>query len=117
MIGWHRQLDGHEFEPTVGESEGQGSRACRSLWDLKESDTTESLNNSNALLLWNCITRSFHVLDPHTSHVLILVLILKVLIIGTSLIVQMLKIYASSAEGKGSICSCGTKIQHAVRHS
>ena len=117
MIGWHRQLDGHEFEPTVGESEGQGSRACRSLWDLKESDTTESLNNSKALLLWNWITRSFHVLDPHTSHVLILVLILKVLIIGTSLIVQMLKIYASSAEGEGSICSCGTKIQHAVRHS
>ena len=41
MIGWHHQLDGHEFEPTVGESEGQGSRACCSLWDLKESDTTE----------------------------------------------------------------------------
>ena len=25
MIGWHHQLDGHEFEPSPGDGEGQGS--------------------------------------------------------------------------------------------
>ena len=28
MIGWHDQLNGHEFEQTLGDSEGQGSLAC-----------------------------------------------------------------------------------------
>ena len=32
MIGWHDQLNGHEFEQTLGDSEGQGSLACYSLW-------------------------------------------------------------------------------------
>ena len=36
----HR-LNGHEFGQTLGDSEGQGSLACCSLWGRKESDTTE----------------------------------------------------------------------------
>jgi len=32
MIGWHHQLTGHEFEQTLGDSEGQGSLACCSSW-------------------------------------------------------------------------------------
>ena len=24
MVGWHHQLDGHGFEQTLGDSEGQG---------------------------------------------------------------------------------------------
>ena len=28
MIGWHHGLNGHEFEQTLGDSEGQGSLAC-----------------------------------------------------------------------------------------
>ena len=36
--GWHHQLDGHEFEQTPSDSE---KKVCCSLWDLKESDTTE----------------------------------------------------------------------------
>ena len=47
MAGWHHQLNGHEFEQTRGESERQGSLACCSLCDHKDSDTTERLNNSN----------------------------------------------------------------------
>ena len=39
MVGWHHQLNAHEFEKTVGDSEGQGSLACCSPWDLKESET------------------------------------------------------------------------------
>ena len=38
MVGWHHQLNGHEFEQTLRESEGQGSLACCSPWGCKESD-------------------------------------------------------------------------------
>ena len=41
MVGWHHQLNGHEFEQTLEDSEGQGSQACCSSWGIKESDTTE----------------------------------------------------------------------------
>ena len=44
MVGWHHQLDGHEFEQTPGVGDGQGSLACCSPWGRKESDTTERLN-------------------------------------------------------------------------
>ena len=45
MVGWHHQLNGHEFGQTSGDGEGQGSLACCSPWGRKESDTTEPLNN------------------------------------------------------------------------
>ena len=45
MIGRHHQLNGHEFEQTMGDGEGQGSLECCSPWDHKESDTSERLNN------------------------------------------------------------------------
>ena len=35
MVGWHHWLNGHEFEQTPGDSEGQGSLACCSLWVTK----------------------------------------------------------------------------------
>jgi len=41
MVGWHHQFNGHEFEQIPGDSEGQGSMACYSLWGPKESDMTE----------------------------------------------------------------------------
>ena len=44
MVGWHHQLNGHEFEQTLGDSEGQGSLACYSPRGHKESDMTEQLN-------------------------------------------------------------------------
>ena len=44
MVGWHHQLNEHEFEQTLGDSEGQGSLSCCSPWGHKESDTTERLN-------------------------------------------------------------------------
>ena len=47
MVGWHHQLNGHEFEQTLGDSEGQGSLTRYSPWDCKESDATEQLNNNN----------------------------------------------------------------------
>ena len=48
MVGWHHQLNGHEFEQTQGDSsKGQGSLACGSPWGCKELDMTERLNNNN----------------------------------------------------------------------
>ena len=44
MVGWHHQFDGHEFELTPGDSEGEGSLECCSPWGHKESDMTEKLN-------------------------------------------------------------------------
>ena len=44
MVGWHHQLNGHEFEQALGVGDGQGGLECCSPWDLKESDTTEHLN-------------------------------------------------------------------------
>ena len=44
MVGWHQQLDGHEFEQASGVGDGQGSLACCSPWGCKELDTTEWLN-------------------------------------------------------------------------
>ena len=45
MVGWHHGLNGHEFEQTLGHSEGQRSLACFSPCGCKESDMTEQLNN------------------------------------------------------------------------
>ena len=44
MVGWHHQLNGHEFEQALGVGEGQGSLACCSPWGRRESDMTEQLN-------------------------------------------------------------------------
>ena len=41
MVRWHLQLNGYEFEQTLGDSEGQGSLASCSSWGCKESNTTE----------------------------------------------------------------------------
>ena len=43
MVGWHHQLDGHEFEQALGVGDGQGGLVCCSPWGCKESDTTEQL--------------------------------------------------------------------------
>ena len=44
MDGCHHWLDGHELEQAPGIDDGQGSLACCSPWDCKESDSTERLN-------------------------------------------------------------------------
>ena len=47
MVGWHHWLNGHEFEQTLGGSEGQGSLACCSPRSY-ESGSTELLNNNRS---------------------------------------------------------------------
>ena len=41
MVGWHQQLNGHEFEQAPGVGDGQGGLACGSPWGRKEVDSTE----------------------------------------------------------------------------
>ena len=48
LVGWHHQLNGHEFEQALGVACGQGSLACCSPWGLKESDMTVLLNWTEA---------------------------------------------------------------------
>ena len=68
MVGWHHQLNGHEFEQAPEDGEGQGSLDRCSPWGHKESDTTEQLNNNRKSkmdlfftpyrVISNCITDS-----------------------------------------------------------
>ena len=44
MVGWHRQLNGHEFEEAPGVGDGQGSPACYSPWGLQRVRHDEQLN-------------------------------------------------------------------------
>ena len=44
MVGWHRRLDGHEFEQALGIGDELGSLACCSPQGHKELDMTERLN-------------------------------------------------------------------------
>ena len=37
-VEWHHELNGHEFEQTPGDSEGQESLVCCSPWGSKELD-------------------------------------------------------------------------------
>ena len=41
MVRWHHQLNGHEFECSLGVGEGQGTLVCCSPWGCKELDMTE----------------------------------------------------------------------------
>ena len=65
MVGWHRQLNGHEFEQPLGAGDGQRGLACYSPWGHKELDRTERLNwtdhpwcfqipkHCKSLIFWN----------------------------------------------------------------
>ena len=40
MVRQHHRLNGHEFKQTLGDSGGQGSLTCCSLWGREELDMT-----------------------------------------------------------------------------
>ena len=40
VVGWHHQLNVHEFAQAQGVGDGQGGLACCDSWGLDESDTT-----------------------------------------------------------------------------
>ena len=44
VVGWHHQLNGHEFEQTPGVDDGQGGLLYCGSWGCEESDMTERPN-------------------------------------------------------------------------
>ena len=46
MVGWHHQLNGHEFEQTRGVGDGQGRLAHCCPCGLKEWDTAKRLDST-----------------------------------------------------------------------
>ena len=49
LVGWHHQLNEHEFEKTRGDCDGQRSLACNSPRGRKELDKTERLINNSKM--------------------------------------------------------------------
>ena len=49
MVGWHHQLNGHEFWQALGVGDGRGGLACCGSWGHKESDMTEQLNRTESI--------------------------------------------------------------------
>ena len=69
LFGWHRWLDGHEFEPTLGVGDGQESLVCCSPWGRKELDTTEQPTELNKkifrALYWIFFKRKIYETNIH----------------------------------------------------
>ena len=65
MGGWHHRLNGHEFEPTLGDSEGQGSLSCCSPWGSQKvghslaTEQQQSCNNATPFNLCKMLYCSF----------------------------------------------------------
>ena len=66
MAGWCHQLDGREFEETLGDGDGQGSLACCNSWDCKELDMTERLNRTEAKENVQAWLSLFAQTEPHS---------------------------------------------------
>ena len=47
MVGWHHQLNGHEFEQALGVGDRQRILACYSPWHHKELDMSGQLSKNN----------------------------------------------------------------------
>ena len=56
MVGWHHQLDGHDFEQAPGVGNGRESLACCSPRFHKELDKTERLNGLKLLAYSQSLT-------------------------------------------------------------
>ena len=57
MVGWHYQLNGHEFEQAPGVGDGQGNLVCCSPWSPKSwtwlRDWTELWITQNSYFSWS----------------------------------------------------------------
>ena len=62
-------MDGHEFEQTLGDSEGQGGLECCSLWGRKESNMTGQLKDNNKEIVASSV--QIDDIGPHLNILLI----------------------------------------------
>ena len=70
MVGWHHQLNGHEFEQALGNGEGQERLACCSPWDHKELDMSNYAKAFDCVVhnkLWK-ILKEMRITDHLTCH-------------------------------------------------
>ena len=63
MVGWCHQLNGHEFEQTQGDSEGQGSLACCSQCGCTDLDMTETEQQQQLFLIPSNIILKFGIIN------------------------------------------------------
>ena len=70
MVGWHHRLNGHEFEQTLEDNEGQRSLVCWSPWGHKEKDMTWRLNNTQESRIMSSpmVRVTVHCLFPNTGN-------------------------------------------------
>ena len=66
----NHQLNGHEFEQTLGDGEGQESLMCCSPWGCKQLDTTEQLNNNKMCMEIRVLRHSFIMANKVESYYL-----------------------------------------------
>ena len=66
MVGWHHQLNGHEFESTPGVGNGQGGLGCCSPWGHKGLDTTEQLNSHQTSYIYHLESYLHSNINSHT---------------------------------------------------
>ena len=62
MVGWHHQLNGHEFDQSPGDSERQGSLGFCSPGGRKELDMTERMKHNTPP------TYLYHHIPSHIPH-------------------------------------------------
>ena len=57
MVGWHHQLNGHEFEQTPGDGEGQESLACCNPWVAKSQTRLSDWTDFSLYDYWSKASR------------------------------------------------------------
>ena len=62
IVGWHYQLNGHEFVQILRDGEGQGSLVCYRPWGHRGSDKTQQLNNKTVCREDNIVVISIELL-------------------------------------------------------
>ena len=58
MVGWHYQFNGHEFEQTLGDREGQGSLGALQFMELqriRHDLATEDGEGNGTPLQYSCL--------------------------------------------------------------
>ena len=55
LVGWHLRLNGHEFEQTPGDGEGQGSLVCCSSWGCRVRHDLETEQQQQMIRVYHLI--------------------------------------------------------------
>ena len=67
MVGWHLQLNGHKFEQTPENSEGQGSLTCCNPWGGKDMT---GLSDWTTTAIWDRVLEVNASVDQMVMYVL-----------------------------------------------